>query len=169
MSVRSNFFYVTLPRVSESLSRFLIRSIKIFHILLSYLKYLLHLAKAFISSEFFTKDMKVDVKNIHILIMRLRIQLNAHGMQLNSDEFEELVYQNNDVGHIIRKCGEFLDTKSCSTQSSLVSIDPDVLKGSVEVARGRRPSLQSEPSVRWHSLFHSTSQVSIKTYFMSVL
>ena len=102
--------------------------------------------------------MKVDVKNIHILIMRLRIQLNAHGMQLNSDEFEELVYQNNDVGYIIRKCGEFLDTKSCSTQSSLVSIDPDVLKGSVEVARGRRPSLQGEPSVRWHSLKCTISQ-----------
>jgi hypothetical protein len=89
--------------------------------------------------------MTVDLKNLPLLIMRLQIQLHSHGMQLDTNEFEAMVCENNDVGHVIKKCGELLynDDKN----SSLVTLTPEYSKGSLEVARGGKPTLKSKPKL----------------------
>jgi hypothetical protein len=95
-------------------------------------------------SEFLTGEMKVDLKHIPLLVMRLQIQLNSHGMQLDTDEFEAMVRENNDVGHVIKKCGELLNEDN---NSSLVTITPEYSKGSLDVARGEKPTLNSKPKL----------------------
>lgn len=93
--------------------------------------------------------MKVDLKNLPLLLVRLEIQLNSHGMNLDTAQFEEMVRQNNDVGHIIKCCGEMLNKNKSGNASrnkvaSLVTLDTDHTKGSLEVARGMTPSLSSK-------------------------
>jgi hypothetical protein len=90
--------------------------------------------------------MKVDMKSIPLLIMRLQIQLNSHGMQLNTEEFEAMVREDNDVGHVIKKCGEMLNSND-DKNSSFVTLTPEYSKGSLEVARGQKPTLQSKPKL----------------------
>jgi hypothetical protein len=90
--------------------------------------------------------MTVDLKNLPLLIMRLQIQLNSHGMHLDTDEFEAMVKDNNDIGYVIKKCGEMLDGNN-DKNSSLVTVTPEYSKGSLEVARGGKPSLKSKPKL----------------------
>ena len=82
------------------------------------------IAKAFISSEFLT-DMKIDLKNLPILIMRLQIQFNSHGMELDAKKFSELVSQDNDVGSVIKQCGElFYRSNAVSGEKSSLASKP---------------------------------------------
>ena len=101
------------------------------------------IAKAFITSEFLT-DMKIDLKNLPLLIMRLQIQLNSHGMELDTEKFSELVNKDNDVGSVIKQCGELLNSSNADA-SGLVTLLPEYSKGSVDAARGEKPSLASKP------------------------
>ena len=101
------------------------------------------IAKAFITSEFLT-DMKIDLKNLPLLTMRLQIQLNSHGMELDTEKFSELVNKDNDVGSVIKQCGELLYSSNADA-SGLVTLLPEYSKGSVDAARGEKPSLASKP------------------------
>ena len=56
------------------------------------------MARAFISSEFLQGDMTVDLKNLPVLMLRLQIQLQSHGMSLDTQKFSEMVEKDNDVG-----------------------------------------------------------------------
>lgn len=96
--------------------------------------------------------MKVDLKNLPLLMMRLEIQLNSHGMNLDTAQFEKMVRQNNDVGHIIKCCGEMLNKDGSGNSSqnkiaNLVTLDADHTKGSLELARGMKPSLSTKPEL----------------------
>lgn len=94
--------------------------------------------------------MKLDMKNLPMLIMRLQIQLSSHGMQLDTQEFEAMVRENNDVGHIIKSCGEMLNPSEgrvTSKVANLVTLDADHSKGSLEVARGGKANLCTKPAL----------------------
>ena len=104
------------------------------------------MAKAFITSEFLT-DMKVDLKNLPLLIMRLEIQLNSHGMELNAEKFSELVSKNNDVGVVTKQCGKLFNSSNADS-SGLVTLMPEYSKGSLDAARGERLSLTSKSKHR---------------------
>ena len=80
--------------------------------------------------------MRIDLKNLPLLIMRLEIQLNSHGMELNAEKFSELVSKNNDVGIVIKRCGELFDSQHDS--SGLVTPMQKNSKGSVDAARVTR-------------------------------
>ena len=90
--------------------------------------------------------MKVDLKNLPILIMRLQIQLNSNGMELDTEKFKEMVSKNNDVGSVIKQCGEMLYGGNSET-SGLVTLTPEYSKGSVDAARGEKLSLAPKPKL----------------------
>jgi hypothetical protein len=103
------------------------------------------MARIFITSEFIQGDKKIDLKKLPVLIIRLQIQLDAHGMRLNTEKFTELVNRSNDMGRILNICGNMLslDEKgndNCDTMD-LVTLKPEYSKGSVEIARGMAPKL----------------------------
>ena len=83
-------------------------------------------------------------------MMRLEIQLASHGLSINANEFEAMVKENNDISHIIKCCG-YLLTKPNSKASGLVTINPEYAKGSLDVARGERPSLTSRPKLEYRN------------------
>jgi hypothetical protein len=71
----------------------------------------------------------VDLKNLPVLMLRLQIQLNSHGMKLDSAKFEEKVRKDNDVGSILKFCGKSIcnqahqfHTMSRQTVSSFISV-----------------------------------------------
>jgi hypothetical protein len=103
------------------------------------------MAKAFISSEFLGGDMKVDLKHLPVLLLRLQIQLNSHGMRLDTDKFTKVVEKNNDVGHIIKMCGEMLSLDAKGNMDpqamDMVTVDEQYSKGSVDAARGKSTKL----------------------------
>lgn len=109
------------------------------------------MARAFISSEFLLGDMKVDLKNLPVLLLRLQIQLNSHGMRLDTEKFTEMVRKDNDVGSILKICGDMLslDDKGGIDPSAMniVTIDQQYAKGSVDAARGKAPQLLSKPTL----------------------
>ena len=90
--------------------------------------------------------MKVEIQSLPLLMMRLEIQLNSHGLKVDMEELEAMVLENNDVGHIIKCCGELI-TNPESKASSMVTILPEYAKGSLDVARGERVSLKSKPKL----------------------
>ncbi|KAL7508730.1 hypothetical protein ACHAXN_006070, partial [Cyclotella atomus] len=103
------------------------------------------MARAFISSEFLLGDMKVDLKNLPVLLLRLQIQLNSHGMRLDTEKFTEMVRRDNDVGTILKMCGDMLSVNDKGSidpdTMDMVTLDQQYSKGSVEAARGKAPQL----------------------------
>eukprot|EP00956_Cyclotella_meneghiniana_P028853 scaffold68283_cov86-Cyclotella_meneghiniana.AAC.1 len=102
--------------------------------------------KASITSNFLNGDMEVDIKNLPLLMTGLENQLASHGLSIDSDEFEEMVKENNDISRII-KCSYELLAKPSSKTLGLITINPEFAKGSLDVARGKRPSLTSSPKL----------------------
>ena len=92
--------------------------------------------------------MKVDLKNLPVLLLRLQIQLNSHGMSLDTQKFTEMVQKDNDVGNILKICGDMLslDKKGDidADKMDMVTLDQQYSKGSVEAARGKAPQLISK-------------------------
>lgn len=109
------------------------------------------MARAFISSEFLLGDMKVDLKNLPVLLLRLQIQLNSHGMRLDTEKFTEMVRKDNDVGSILKICGDMLSLDDKGdidpTAMNIVTIDQQYSKGSVDAARGKAPQLLTKPTL----------------------
>jgi hypothetical protein len=103
------------------------------------------MARAFISSEFLQGDMKVDLKNLPVLLLRLQIQLNTHGMRLDTEKFTQMVERNNDVGYILKICGDMLSMNEKGNidpeSMDMVTLNQQYSKGSVEAARGKAPKL----------------------------
>jgi hypothetical protein len=75
-------------------------------------------------------------------------------MRLNTKKFTELVNRRNDVGRILKICGNMLslDQKGnddCDTMD-LVTLKPEYSKGSVEIARGMAPKLSNTNTTLKH-------------------
>jgi hypothetical protein len=89
--------------------------------------------------------MTVDLKRLPVLILQLQIQLNAHGMRLDTKKFTEMVRRENDVCSILRICGDMLspnDQGYFDTESmDMVTLDQQYSKGSVDAARGKASHL----------------------------
>jgi hypothetical protein len=90
----------------------------------------------------------VDLKNLPVLILRLEVQLSAHGIRLNSEKFNEMVRrEGNDVGSVFKICGDMLALNDKGDKDpaimDVVTLDQQHSKGSVEAARGKAPTMLS--------------------------
>ena len=95
-----------------------------------------------ISSEFVLPDLKVDLKHLPLLMLRLQIQLNAHGMRLDTRKFSDMIRRFNDVGSILKICGDMLTADDQDYfDTDMITLDQKHSKGSVEAARGNAPHL----------------------------
>jgi hypothetical protein len=103
------------------------------------------MARIFISSEFIKEDTTVDLKNLPALLLRLQIPLNAHGMRLDTKKFSDMVRRENDVGRILRICGDMLSPNDQGyfdpESMDMVTLGQQYSKGSVDAARGKAPHL----------------------------
>lgn len=79
-------------------------------------------------------------------MMRLHVQLNSHGMELDDEKLTNMIIENNDIGHVIKQCGEMIYNNNAEALQ-LVTLTPEYSKGSVEVARGKKPSLAAKPKL----------------------
>jgi len=52
--------------------------------------------------------MKIDGKEIHLLSLRLQIQLEPYGISLDTDMFEDMVRQDNEISSVLKFCGRML-------------------------------------------------------------
>eukprot|EP00956_Cyclotella_meneghiniana_P012849 scaffold18305_cov58-Cyclotella_meneghiniana.AAC.2 len=100
-------------------------------------------AKAFISSNFIGPDLRIDLRSLPTLVLRLQIQLNSHGLNLDTDKFSAMVERNNDVETVLKLCGNMLSVKTSKdtvdpSTIDMVTIDQQKYsKGSVMTARGK--------------------------------
>ena len=100
-------------------------------------------AKAFISSNFIGPDLRIDLRALPTLVLRLQIQLNSHGLNLDTDKFSAMVERNNDVETVLKLCGNMLSVKTSKdtvdpSTIDMVTIDQQKYsKGSVMSARGK--------------------------------
>ena len=53
-------------------------------------------------------DMTIDVKGSHRLSLRLKIQLQPHGVDLNTDAFAQMLKEDNSIENIIRFSSDIL-------------------------------------------------------------
>lgn len=74
--------------------------------------------------------MTIDPKEGHLLALRLKIQLQPMGIDLDTDLFTEMLNEDNDIGNILRFCGEVLyaqlgDQNEASIESSFEDLSED--------------------------------------------
>merc|ERR1712194_690692 len=110
-------------------------------------------------------DMKIDGKEIHLLSLRLQIQLEPYGISLDTDMFEDMVRQDNEISSVLKFCGRMLfpDDENDSANSDdsgedeeppltfeekmgMITVNEQFSKGSVEVARGGRMTMVAAKS-----------------------
>lgn len=119
-------------------------------------------------------DMKVDMRDVPILALQLKIHLEAHGIVLDTDKFEIMLSQNNDISHVLKFCSHILfeeekekdeeieDEIDSADYRELSSVKEEELdmddmvdmfevqdkytRGSVAVARGTRMTLMNAPA-----------------------
>eukprot|EP01082_Thalassiosira_pseudonana_P004843 g4167.t1 g4167 contig15:479678-481380(+) len=53
-------------------------------------------------------DMKIDPKEAPLLALRLKIQLTPFGVELDTNRFEAMIKEDNDIGNVMKFCGEVL-------------------------------------------------------------
>lgn len=69
-------------------------------------------------------DMTIDEKEVPLLALRLKIQLQPMGIDLDTDMFNQMIEENNDIGSILKFCGEVLYPElSLQQEDALASID----------------------------------------------
>ena len=126
-------------------------------------------AKIFITADR-NGDLKIDEKDIPIITLKLQIQLEAKGIILDVESFEDMIREDNNVTTALKFCGDILfndeegDEEDDESVDSVMSFDFDFAgprnhkenrlsmfsiqekysKGSVEVARGARASIVSK-------------------------
>lgn len=127
-------------------------------------------------------DMKIDMKELPLLSMRLRMHLEELGVELDVGMFEDMVREDNDISNVLKFCADVLyaeedDDDDDGSVNSELTFDLEAFadtldeegnltghkmakkerrtmirptdkysKGSVEVARGGRPSFSRQPS-----------------------
>eukprot|EP00580_Thalassiosira_gravida_P007121 CAMPEP_0201639308 /NCGR_PEP_ID=MMETSP0493-20130528/19016_1 /ASSEMBLY_ACC=CAM_ASM_000838 /TAXON_ID=420259 /ORGANISM="Thalassiosira gravida, Strain GMp14c1" /LENGTH=173 /DNA_ID=CAMNT_0048112665 /DNA_START=103 /DNA_END=624 /DNA_ORIENTATION=- len=52
--------------------------------------------------------MKIDGDEIPLLLSRLQIQLEPHGIILDTDKFESMIRDDNGIFHVLKFCGDLL-------------------------------------------------------------
>ena len=62
-------------------------------------------------------------------------------MNLDVEKFEDMVRRDNDIGSILKYCGDMLTTNGEDKVSSLVTVGVEYSKGSVDAARGQSTNL----------------------------
>ena len=69
--------------------------------------------------------MKVDIQEGPLLALRLKIQLGPHGIDLDADRFQQVIEEDNDIGHILKFCAEVLypEGKSKGIQATDASVE----------------------------------------------
>jgi len=119
--------------------------------------------------------MKIEGKEVHLLALRLQIQLEPYGIKLDMTRFEDMLNENNDISNVLRFCGQLLfeDNDNDSVDSDvtagleafcrnldddaeqpmtfeekaeMVTVSDKFSKGSVEVARGGRMTVVASKS-----------------------
>jgi hypothetical protein len=54
----------------------------------------------------------MDLKEGHLLALRLKIELEAHGIELDADRFQQVLEDDNDIAQILKFCGKVLYPES---------------------------------------------------------
>lgn len=60
------------------------------------------------SLTLYFSDMKIEPEEGHLLALRLKIQLQPHGIHLDADRFQQVIEDDNDIAHILKFCAEVL-------------------------------------------------------------
>jgi hypothetical protein len=53
-------------------------------------------------------DMKIDLQESRVLALRLKVQLQPHGIDLDSNKFQRMIEEDNSIPNILKFCGEVL-------------------------------------------------------------
>lgn len=53
-------------------------------------------------------DMKIGLQDLPLLSLRLQIQLDPYGITLDTDKFEAMIREDNDISNVLKFCGEVL-------------------------------------------------------------
>ncbi|KAL7503287.1 hypothetical protein ACHAXN_001089 [Cyclotella atomus] len=53
-------------------------------------------------------NMKIDLEESRVLALRLKVQLQPHGIDLDSNKFQRMIREDNSIPNILKFCGEVL-------------------------------------------------------------
>ena len=84
-------------------------------------------AKIFITADR-NHDLKIDLKDIPIITLKVQIQLEAKGINLDAESFGDMIREDNNVTAALKFCGDILfqDEEEDSDDDSEMSIDFDI-------------------------------------------
>jgi len=73
-------------------------------------------------------DMKIDLKELPLLSIRLQLHLDPFGIKLDTNMFENMIKQDNDVTNVLKFCGDVLygDDEDADSDSDDDSVDSQV-------------------------------------------
>lgn len=66
-------------------------------------------------------DMTIDAKESHVLALRLKVALQPHGVELDTDKFQRMINEDNRVPSILRFCGKVLYPEILSNKNDMES------------------------------------------------
>eukprot|EP00581_Thalassiosira_minuscula_P005578 CAMPEP_0183736718 /NCGR_PEP_ID=MMETSP0737-20130205/50077_1 /TAXON_ID=385413 /ORGANISM="Thalassiosira miniscula, Strain CCMP1093" /LENGTH=252 /DNA_ID=CAMNT_0025970801 /DNA_START=94 /DNA_END=852 /DNA_ORIENTATION=+ len=53
-------------------------------------------------------DMMINLKELNVLTLRIKVQLDAHGVDLDEDRFKAMVRKDNDISHVLKVVGAIM-------------------------------------------------------------
>lgn len=70
-------------------------------------------------------DMTIDLKESRVLSLRLKVALQPHGIDLDTDKFQRMLEEDNHISSVLKFCGEVLYPEVITKQNEECSIESD--------------------------------------------
>jgi len=102
-------------------------------------------------------DMKIDDAEIPLLALRLQIQLEPFRMKLDTQKFESMIREDNDIVNVLRFCGDLLfeDERKAKGQDDGDSVDSGVTFDFETFCM----SLNEEPADSWKMTYEEKASM----------